>query len=742
MYRTGKRNTCARLWPLFAALVFLLAQPLYGQQGRPKVGLVLSGGGAKGFAHIGVLKVIDSLGIKIDYIGGTSMGAVIGGLYASGYSARQIDSVFRQTDFDELLRDYIPRSSKNFFEKRNDEMYAVSLPFNKFRLGIPTALSKGTYNYNLLAGLAHPVRHVRDFSQLPIPFFCVATDIETGETVVLDKGYLVQAIQASSAFPSLFAPVEIDGRILVDGGVTDNYPVEEIRRRGAEIVIGVDVQDDLKSREALKDATRILVQISNMDMIAKMKEKRQLTDIYIKPDITDFTVVSFSEGDAIIGRGQKAARDKATELARLATPGHVWHRPPDDCDSLEIRRILTPRLDNYTRSYIIGKLRFKPGNRISYTHLKAGIDNLNASQNFSAMSFSLEEHDGGDDLRLQLSENRTRAYLKFGLHYDGLYKSAILTNVTYKNALIKNDVASFDLMLGDNLRYNLDYYIDNGFYLSFGLRSRLTRFNRNIGTDFNGGALLDDLGIDSFNVDYLDWTNQAYLQTVFVQKYLIGAGVEHKFLKIESETLAGSSPVFEKSSYLSTFGYFKYDSLDDKYFPSRGWQFGGDFQTYLYSTDYNANFEPFSVAKANLSIVRKLMRRTTLRLDAESGFQIGKRTVDFFNFILGGYGYAEVNNTKPFYGYDFLTLTGDTFIKGTLTLDYEFYRRNHLNFAANFAQIGDRLFDSTEWLSHPEFSGYAIGYGLESFVGPIEVKYTWSPETREDYLWFAVGFWF
>lgn len=725
----------------FSFLLLLFASAAMAQQ-RPKIGLVLSGGGAKGFAHIGVLKVIDSLGIKIDYIGGTSMGAVVGGLYAAGYSARQIDSVFQATDFDALLRDYIPRSSKNFFEKRNDEMYAIALPFNKFRLGIPTALSKGTYNYNLLAGLAHKVRHQRDFSKLPIPFFCIATDIETGREVVLDHGYLVQAIQASSAFPSLFAPVEIDGRMLVDGGVVNNYPVEEVRRRGANIVIGVDVQDDLKTREALKDATRILVQISNMDMIQKMAEKRQLTDVYIKPDITDFTVVSFSDGDAIIDRGEKAARAKVGELSKWATGYHLDRKGLTGCDSLTIKRIITTRLDNYTRSYIIGKLRFKPGKRISYENLKAGINNLNATQNFSAMSFSLESNEDGDDLKLSLTENKTKAYLKFGVHYDKLYRSALLTNLTYKNALIKNDVASFDLMLGDNLRYNFDYYIDNGYYLSYGLRSKLTAFNRNVGTDFSDGTILGPLGIDSFNIDFSDWTNQIYFQTIFVQKYLIGFGFEHKYLRIESETLGNDAATFEKSSYLSAFGYFKYDSLDDRYFPSKGWQVSGDFQSFLHSTNYTQEFEPFSVARLSLSVVRPLFPKTTIRFDQDAGCQIGERNIDFFNFVLGGYGFAEIDNIKPFLGYDFLTLNGDSFIKTGFTFDYEFARRNHFNFSANYAQIRDRLFDDTAWISKPEYSGYALGYGLETVIGPIEVKYSWSPETRRDFFWFSVGFWF
>jgi len=333
---------------------------------RLKIGLVLSGGGAKGFAHIGVLKALEKAGIKIDYIGGTSMGAVVGGLYASGYNATQIDSIFYNTDFDELLQDYIPRSSKSFYEKRNDEMYALSLPFNKLKIGIPISLSKGMYNYNLLSKLTHKVRNIRDFNKLPIPFLCVATDIEKGEPVVLQSGYLAQAMLASSAFPSLFSPVEIDGKLLIDGGVVNNYPAEEVRKMGADIIIGVDVQDDLKDRKSLKDATRILVQITNLDMIKKMKEKIKITDIYIKPDISNYGVISFDEGQEIIKKGEEATMLQLEAINKLADPSQSYtlQRFKVQEDTLRIKSIDINRLDNYTRAYIIGKLQFKNDSKI------------------------------------------------------------------------------------------------------------------------------------------------------------------------------------------------------------------------------------------------------------------------------------------------------------------------------------------------------------------------------------------
>ena len=316
---------------LFSIFFSLFSQTTYSQDSikRPKIGLVLTGGGAKGFAHIGVLKVLEKAGVKIDYIGGTSMGAVVGGLYATGYNAQQIDSIFRNTNFEELIKDYIPRENKSFYEKRNDEMYAISLPFKKFSIGVPIALSKGMYNYNLLHKLTHSVRHIRDFNQLSIPFLCIATNIETGEQQVLNKGSLPQALLASSAFPTLFSPVEIDGKMLIDGGVSNNYPIDEVRKMGADIIIGVDVQDGLKTRNSLKEATQILLQISNLQMIEGMKEKIRKTDIYIKPDISKYSVISFDKENEIIKTGEDAA------LSVLDKINKITQNPKTPVDSIK-----------------------------------------------------------------------------------------------------------------------------------------------------------------------------------------------------------------------------------------------------------------------------------------------------------------------------------------------------------------------------------------------------------------------
>mgnify|MGYP006165172993 FL=1 len=730
------------IWGLLLVALFLFSfqNSLAQEQKRPKIGLVLSGGGAKGFAHIGVLKVIEEAGIKIDYIGGTSMGAVIGGLYASGYNATQIDSIFHKINFDELLNDYIPRSAKSFYEKRNDESYALSLPFSNFKVGIPQALSKGLYNFNLLSRLTRHVRQVNDFNQLPTPFLCIGTNIETGQQVLLNKGNLAQAMLASAAFPTLFTPVEIDGQLLIDGGVANNFPVDEVKNLGADLIIGVDVQDGLWDKNQLKNATKILVQITNLHSIEQMKNKIKGTDIYITPDIKNFGVLSFDRGREIIQRGEEAAFAVYEKIKTLSTDQNYFKKPRLSVykDSVKLAQINTTKLRKYTNDYVFGKLGFKPKTPITYSHLESGINTLLATENFHSISYSFKNNEQGEDLELQLAENPIYTYLKLGLHYDELFKSGILVNITHKNNLFKNDLASLDIILGDNFRYNLDYYVDNGFNFSYGFKSQLSQFNRNITQEITKSIL--DTGGNQINVDYLDLSTRAYLQKGIAQRFLFGAGVELKYLHISSKTIA--TPIIDKSSYWSGFGYVKYDSFDNKYFPKKGWSFSSDFQSYLFASDFHNDFKPFSVLQAQFSKAFSVSNSFTFKFQGDAGLPIGNDGIPFFNFVLGGYGYNSINNFKPFFGYDFVSVAANSYIKASGTIDYVFLKKNHLNFSANFANLEQNLFKTKEWISLPKYSGYAFGYGLETRIGPIEVKYSWSPESTKGYTWFSVGFWF
>ena len=703
---------------------------------KPKIGLVLSGGGAKGLAHIGVLKVIDSLGIKIDYIGGTSMGAIVGGMYASGYTGKQLDSIFKTLTIDDLVQDNIPRKSKILFNKRNDDIYALVLPFKKLKLETPNALSKGLYNFNFLSKISYHVRNIRDFKKLPIPFFCMATDIETGQQVVLDKGVFPQALVASSSIPSIFYPIEIDGKLLIDGGVTNNYPVEKLRELGADFIIGVDVQEELKTRKELQGITTIFGQISNFNTQSQMESKRKLTDIYIKPDIKGFNVLSFENGEKIIQNGENEAKKFLTQLTVFENNNYKKPELITVKDSVFIGNIGFTELKNYTRSYVLGKLRFKPNTKISFQNFQNGIQNLNNTQNFSSVKYQFNDK----DVFINLRENRVNTFLKFALHYDELYKSGALINITHKKLLSKNDMISLDVILGDNFRHDFNYLIDNGFYFSFGVSSSLNTFNKNVNNAFGIENYLNN-DFEKINLDYSSINNKIFLQTVFLRKYNIGGGLEFQHLKLKSDNLVQSNKTIENSNYFSFFTFLNHDTFDNKFFPKKGWYFKSNFNYYFHSSDYTNQFDKFSIAKADMGIAFTPIEKFSVILQNEGGFKVGYSSLPYFDFVLGGYGFKDTNNIRPFYGYDFLNLSGNSYVKATGTIDYEFYKKNHINFTYNASIVGDFIFNATKtWLNKPSFTGFGVGYGMETLVGPVEIKYSWSPETHFSAFWFNLGF--
>jgi NTE family protein len=727
---------------------------------RPKIGLVLSGGGAKGMAHIGALKVIEEAGVEIDYIGGSSMGAIVGALYAAGYSAAELDSMFNATNFGTLIQDNLPRSAKTFYEKEDSERYALTLPFKNFKVSVPPAYSGGQNIYNEFVKLLYHVKDIDDFNKLPTPFVCIATDIETGKQVVLNSGYLPEAILASGTLPSLFEPTIIDDKVLIDGGVVNNYPIDEVRAMGADIIIGVDVQHDLSERDALLSATEILLQINNYRTVADMKLKAKKTDIYIKPQIEKFSIIEFNKLNEIIKTGVDATSLKIEELKKIGTPIKKEKIPVNVIDfkeNLIINRLLIDGDTDHTRGYVKGKLRFNLDEPISFKKLQQGIGNMAATGNFKTIRYKLLDNiNGGEDLILPLDETSNTSFLRVGAHFDDLYKSGAMINLTKRRLLSKDDVASFDLILGDNIRYNMEYYIDKGSYWSFGINSRFNDFEQEINFDLirDNFEVVTDARLNRINLNLSDFTNQIYFQTVIKEEFSFTLGAEYKYLEYSTRTLGDIDNIetsvttnngrtyFEKSNYASVFGSLKLDTYNDKYFPSKGLYFSGDMHYYLLSSDYNENFKDFSVSKARMGMAFPLLNNLSLNLETEGGFKLGTSNVTTFDFVLGGYGTDFINNMIPFVGYDFLSLPGNSFVKAYARLDFEFAKKNHALFTANFANIDDDLFRTGDWFNAPTYSGYGIGYGWESFIGPVNLLYSWTPEESKSRFFVSIGYWF
>ncbi len=740
--------------PLLLIFSFFFASLVFSQEKTGediKVGLVLSGGGAKGLAHIGAIKAIEEAGIRIDYIGGTSMGAIVGALYAAGYSAKEMDSIFNSVNFSTLIQDEIPRSAKTFYEKDVSEKYALVLPFDKFKIGFPSGLSKGQNVYNLLSRLTGHVSHIEDFSKLPTPFFCIATDVETGRAVILDKGYLPRAVSASGALPTLFSPVVINDRVLVDGGVTNNYPVDEIRAKGMDIIIGVDVQDSLKNRESLQSGLDVLVQINNFRTIRDMGKKSEKTDIYINPDIEEFSVISFDSGRKIIDAGEEAANIFKTELENLALRQKTVNREKIDFlvkDSLYVKNVEIEGNENYTRAYVLGKLKLRAPTHTTYTNLSEGINNLSATGNFQDINYRVIENEAeGSTLRINLRENDSKMFLRLGAHFDDLYKTAAIINLTRKRLFTNNDIASLDFIVGDNVRYNFNYYIDKGFYWSVGINSSYTFFDKNVAVDFLLPETVSEqeIPLNQLELKYSDFTNQIFVETLFQRIFMLGLGAEHKYLRYLSESIGideNNNPrtVFESTNYYSAYGFLKYDTFDNSFFPNKGAYFEGNFHLYLFAEGLNPDFEQFSIAQAKIGYAKSFLEKFSAMIDAEGGFKIGADNTKSLDFFLGGYGFKQVNNILPFYGYEALSLRGDTYLKTSLTVDYEIFDKNHINASVNIANVGDDLFSNGGWIDGIDYSGFALGYGLETFLGPLEAKYSYSPE-RDASVWFvSLGF--
>ncbi|NER64894.1 BamA/TamA family outer membrane protein [Pseudomonas sp. MAFF212427] len=293
---------------------------------RPKVGLVLSGGAARGLAHIGVLKALEEQGVKIDAIAGTSMGAVIGGLYASGYKIDELEKLALAIDWQQALSDAPPRKDIPFRRKQDDRDFLVKQRLS-FRddgsLGLPLGVIQGQNLALLLESLLAHTSDTRDFDKLPVPFRAVATDIASGEKVVFRKGHLPQVIRASMSIPAVFAPVELDGRLLVDGGMVDNIPLDIVREMGVDIAIVVDIGTPLRSRKQLATVVDVLNQ--SITLMTRRNSEEQLaslhaTDILVQPPLASFGVTDFGRAQEMIDAGYRATRILDPRLAHLRQP--------------------------------------------------------------------------------------------------------------------------------------------------------------------------------------------------------------------------------------------------------------------------------------------------------------------------------------------------------------------------------------------------------------------------------------
>lgn len=705
---------------------------------RPEIGLVLSGGGAKGLAHIGVLKVLEEAGIKPDYITGTSMGSVIGALYSLGYSSEQLKEITLNADWDALITDEISRTNLSFEEKEGNGKYAGAFPIQEGKIGLPKGLVSGQNISTLLSRLTFPVHAIEDFTQLPVPFKCVATDIETGEAVVLDSGYLPDALRASMSIPSMFTPVEINDRLLVDGGVVRNLPASDANAMGADIIIGVDVTTELYDREELNSLVKVMEQTINFMSTKEVMKQRKLCDILIIPDMDGYSILSFDDADSIITRGERAARKMLPELIALADSLRNFPPRREKVISLSpkeyiyITDIEIQGLENVSENLIYGKLNFQPPCFSNLKNLEAAIQRIYGTQYFERVTYKLDPHEDGTRLIIRVIE-KNRNYFKFGFRYDSDMRSAILLNLTLRNVGIMGSKFTLDYKLSENAELESSYFIHTGWSPGFG---------------FGIGVLADEFEIPIYKsnselmgkFDYKNITPQATLQTVFSHSSALGIGVKKEFSKISPLIMPEDYPYPElKMDFLNFFAFFKLDTYDRAIYPRKGVRFlveANSIKNVNSSVD-EIKYTPFDRLMIRYSEVFPIHKNISIFSGVEGGTIRGEQPTDDYYFYTSGINNRE-RGLMPFVGIKFLEAGAPHMQVSRAGIQFEPWKDKLIVLRGNIGTGGEDFDDIFSFDNY--IYGYGISFGMNTPVGPMELTLMKGSEDEDILTHVRIGY--
>ena len=425
---------------------------------RPKIGLTLSGGGAKGLAHIGILKAIDSAGLKIDYITGTSMGAILGALYAVGYSGKEIEQICKNMDWDVLLSNQIPLRVLSMEEKKQYARFALELPYSKNKIKLPTGVIEGQELNIKFLELFFNVFSIREFKDLPIPFQCMATNLETGDLVVLDSGNLVTALRASMAIPSVFTAVTIGDKKLVDGGLVRNFPVKNVKDMGADITIGSSVNSGLSTKDEISNPIDVILQMAFFKEAGDFKEEVPLTDLYIHIPLGKYTMNSFGSGDEIMLLGDEAGNNYYPQFKKLADsinalavpvakPEKVKRDKPVYIASYEVKGLKKTSIP-----FFIHLMDFYDHKYYSVTEISKALRRAYGSRYYNSITYTLEALKGDTAKIIFLAQENPGTYLKAGLYYSIFRGINVNVNITSRDFIIPNSRSMLSLAIGESMQ--------------------------------------------------------------------------------------------------------------------------------------------------------------------------------------------------------------------------------------------------------------------------------------------------
>ncbi|MDF9758085.1 NTE family protein [Pseudomonas sp. TE6288] len=706
---------------LFCLLLMLTSITLHAAEtARPKIGLVLSGGAARGLAHIGVLKALEEQGVRIDAIAGTSMGAVVGGLYASGYSIAELEKLATTLDWQQALSDAPPRKDVPFRRKQDDRDFLVKQKLS-FRddgsLGLPLGVIQGQNLALLLESKLAHAADVRDFDKLPIPFRAVATDITSGEKVIFRRGHLPQVIRASMSIPAVFAPVELDGRLLVDGGMTDNIPLDVVREMGVDMAIVVDIGTPLRNRKQLATVVDVLNQ--SITLMTRRNSEEQLAslrreDILVQPPLSAFGVTDFGRAQDMIDAGYRATRALDPRLAAL--------RQPEGDSNLAVARSPKQRTpiitaikvendskvsDDVVRYYI----RQPIGEPLDLGRLQTDMGTLYGLDYFDQVQYRVAHK--GDEHTLVISARGRRGgtdYLRLGLNLSDDLRgdSAFNLGASYRVNGINRLGGEWltRAQIGDDQELYSEFYQPLDVGSRYFIAPYLALGSQNV------EAILDNDPVAEYRLERYGFGLNVGRQIGTYGEVRLGVGKAWG----NAEVRIGDQDL-PKVSFNEGFYELKYsfDTFDNVYFPHSGEDIGLTVRKYDKSLDSDQNYRQwlFNLDKAISS------GPNTLVLGGRYGRTLDDAEVVTSSFVFGGARQLSGFRQDSISGQNMSLLRMVYYRRLTprayLPLDFPLY-------------LGGSLERGRAWNNDNEFdSGYinaaSIFLGLETPLGPLNLSY-------------------
>lgn len=728
---------------LIAALAALSALPALAQPrtalpaDRPTVGLVLSGGSAKGLAHVGAIRAIEAAGIPVDVVTGTSMGSIVGGLYAMGYPVDTLDDLVRRRDWTELFDDAVARREEAPEARLGEGATLVSLPIEDGRVGLPSGLVDGQEIFDFLAGLLWPAQGVRDFRTLPRPFAAVVVDAQSGAPVRLDAGYLPLAIRASMSLPSLFEPVEIDGRRYLDGGLARNLPAEDAVALGADVLVCVDVSEVSDTDAAGTDSFfDVLVNAAFYQSDRDLEAQRALCDVLILPDTEGLTSAAFGAGAEWIARGEAAGASQRAALdslaAALGTPGLGSPPAPPEGHTVRAEAIAIRGVDGQAEALIRRRLKLELPAALSAEEVEQAVQRVYATGVFALLTYRVvgAGEDGAATVggrsvpTLVLDVRPSNGdRVGFGFRYDDHYNAALLFTLRLRDVGLFGSTSQVDVRLGEQTQLRASYF--GRFGVEAPLAAAAVAGYSSVPVQVFAGR---DRASVSAALEVLD--ARAFAGPILFNTVITGVGPGVAHVRASPE-VAPDSVETTRWTYGALSAFAAVDTRDRVAFPSRGARL---LATAAWSPGAGASFRHVTVnAERWIPLSPAVSLGTRVAATRAWGDDV---PLDHVSFVGGDIVPAlGANQFFALYGAEALELVGTASQVAALSAQAELRPDLFVRATVNAGRAGDG------WTVDPDAyrTGLGVTLGTGTPIGPVELTLSTSDLGDTPQFAFSLG---